>query len=186
MTLIVIGVLLWALVHLIPAAAPDLRGTLLGRLGEGGYKGLFSLAILLSIVLIVLGWRGTVPEAVYNPPYGLRTVSIGLMVIAFILIGASNQPVRIRHWVRHPQLTGVALWAFAHLLSNGDNKSLVLFGGLLLWALVEIPLISRREGEWQKPEVQGWSRDIGGVVIALGIMLLFVWAHPWIAGVPVR
>lgn len=186
MVLIIIGVLLWSVVHLLPAAAPGVRGDLLGRLGEGGYKGLFSLLILLAIVLIVLGWRGTVPEPLYSPAYGLRTVSIGLMVIAFILIGASNQPVRIRHWIRHPQLTGLALWAFAHLLSNGDNKSVALFGGLLIWALIEIPLISRREGEWQKPELQGWRRDIIGVVVSLAIMAAFVWAHPWIAGVPVR
>ena len=186
MALILVGVLLWSIVHLVPAAAPGLRGSLIGRMGEGGYKGLFSLLILLSIVLMVLGWRGTPPEYVYNPPYGLRTVSIGLMVIAFILIGASNQPVRIRHWIRHPQLSGVALWAFAHLLTNGDSKSLVLFGGLLIWALIEMPLISRREGEWVKPEVEGWRRDIVGVVISLAILLLFAWAHPWIAGVPVR
>ncbi|MEM1112234.1 MAG: NnrU family protein [Pseudomonadota bacterium] len=185
MALIFAGVLLWTFVHLLPAAAPAARGQLLGKMGEGGYKGLFSVLVLLSVTLMVVGWRSATPSIVYSPPYDLRPVAIGLLVLAFILLGAANQPVRIRRVVRHPQLSGVALFSFAHLLANGDSRSVVLFGGLLIWALLEMPLISRREGVWQKPEVKGWGREFAGVVVALLIMLALAWAHPWIAGVPV-
>jgi uncharacterized membrane protein len=49
-------------------------------------------------------------------------------------------------------LTSVILWAVAHLLVNGDVPSLVLFGGLGLWAAGSILLINRAEPNWKKPK----------------------------------
>ncbi|GAA5315154.1 MAG: NnrU family protein [Candidatus Pelagadaptatus aseana] len=186
MALLICGLLIWSMVHLLPAAGAPLRAALIGRLGLNAYKGLFALLILGSVVLMVLGWRATAPTYLYTLPPLLQSLALALVVVAFILMGAANYPTRIKRVVRHPQLTGLTLWALAHLLLNGDSRSLILFGGLGSWAIVEMIFINRRDGQWLKPEAPSWSKEIIGVVISLIILAAVVWAHPYIAGVPVR
>ena len=109
-----------------------------------------------------------------------------LMFVAILLIGAAQGASRIRQWIRHPMLTGVLLWAIGHLLANGDNRSLVLFGGLGLWALISIITVSRNEGHWLKPvKVAPLARELLSVVIAAILYGVLILIHPWIAGVPV-
>lgn len=183
MAILIGGVLLWSAVHLVPALAPGFRQNLVTRLGTGPWKGLFALSILASLALIVIGWRSTVPEAVYQPPLWGRSAAIGLMIVSVYLFGAARRPAIVKRVVRHPQLTGMAVWSIAHLLANGDHRSLVLFGGLGVWAIGEIFAINRRDGAWIKPEPPPLWRELLGIVITLLIFGLLAWAHPWFAGV---
>ena len=91
----------------------------------------------------------------------------------------------IKQILRHPQLTGVLIWAAAHLMMNGDSRSLVLFGGLGSWALLEIIFINRRDGAWVKPEVPGIGQEIKILAISLVAFLALMFGHPWFAGVAV-
>ena len=184
MAMLIGGVLLWSLVHLIPVVGRSARQDAIDKLGEAGYKGLFSLAILAAIALMVFGWRGTMPTSVYIPSLEMRWAGIGLTALGFVLMAAANHPTRIGRVVRHPQLTGVLFWAVAHLLANGDSRSLVLFGGLAIWCVLTILLINRRDGAWVKPEPPSWAVEVVGAVIGLVVFGVFVFAHPWIAGVP--
>ena len=152
MALLGIGVLLWAFVHLVPTIEQPLKLKLVNRFGENGYKGIFSLAILVSIVLMVLGWRSTPQEYLYVLPPWSRTAGILLMFLSFVLMGAANYPTAIKRFLRHPMLTGVAIWSVSHLLTNRTTRALILFGGIGLWALIEIPLINKREGAYEKPK----------------------------------
>jgi uncharacterized membrane protein len=183
MTWLALGVLLWSGVHSLRSAAGPLRARLIASTGEDRYKGLFSLAIVTSIVLMIVGWRAAAPVSVYQPPGWGRSLAVPLMLLAFILFAASSMPTNIKRFVRHPQLTGVLLWALAHLVSNGDGRSLVLFGVLGLWALVEMPLISRREGPWQRPAALPLQAEVkpllGGLI---GYVVIFV-GHPYLFGV---
>jgi uncharacterized membrane protein len=183
MALLIAGVLLWSILHLIPVVGRGPRQALIGKLGEGGYKGIFSLLMLGAIALMVFGWRGALPTSVYVPSVEMRWLGIALTVVAFILMAATNRPTRIGRIVRHPQLTGVLIWAIAHLLANGDSRSLTLFGGLGLWCAVMIPLINQRDGAWEKPEPPAWGREIVGILIGIVIWGVFVAVHPWISGV---
>ena len=179
---LVLGVLLWSGTHLFPALAVDGRKRLVGKLGENGYKGLFVVAMVLSLYLIISGWKATVPEFLYIPPAWGRHAASLLVLIAFILFSASHGQNNIKRLVRHPQLSGVALWGVAHLLANGESRSIVLFGGLALWAVVEIVLINRREGAWRKPEPAPRKKDaiavVGGVVV-YGVIAAM---HQWLFG----
>jgi len=186
MTMLVLGVLIFAGAHLIPSLAPAVRGAWVGKLGENGYKGCFSLLLLIGMGLIVAGWRSTLPALIYMPVSGIQPLAIALLYAAFVLMAVSARPSRIKRVLRHPQLTGVLLWGIAHLILNGDNRSLVLFSGLALWALVEIIAINRREGAWVKPEAPPWSAELVTLLIAVVVISVIVFAHPWIAGVPVR
>ena len=178
-----IGVLLWVVVHLIPSIEQPLRQRLISRLGEKGYKGAFALTVLIALVLIVLGWRSTPEEFLYILPAWSRTVGLFLMILSFILLGAAHYPSLIKSYVRHPMLMGVFFWAASHLLMNGTTRALVLFGGLGLWALLEMPLINRREGEYIKPDAPGFSGEIKGVFISGVIFIVVLMLHPYFAGV---
>jgi uncharacterized membrane protein len=107
------------------------------------------------------------------------------MFFAILLIGAAQGASRIRQWIRHPMLTGVLVWAVGHILANGDNKSLVLFGGLGLWALISIVTVSRNEGAWVKPvKIASAGRELLSLVIAAILYALLFWAHPYLSGIP--
>jgi len=185
MTLMIAGIVLWVGVHLIPATAPDLKSLLQARLGAAGYKGLFALSILSALALIVLGWRSSSPVLVYAPLVGLKPLALGLNIIAFVLMGATGRPSRIGRVVRHPQLTGLLVWALAHLMLNGDSRSLLLFASLGLWAMLEIILISRRDGAWVKPPAPSWATEGLGLVVTAAVIAGVIYVHPWIAGMPV-
>ena len=186
MKLLIAGLTVWSLVHLVPSMAIPLKQKLTGLLGENGYKLTFTALILISLALIVFGWRSSVPTTLYVLPAATRSISFLLILIAFILFGASNYATRIKLFIRHPQLTGVVLWASAHLLLNGDSRSLLLFGWLGIWAILEIILINRREGEWVKPTPPGWAREIRGLVISLVVLVVFAVAHPYFTGFPIH
>lgn len=185
MTLLALGVLLFAGLHLIKSLAPDLRSGLQAKLGENGYKGIISLLLIGSVVLIVLGWRSAVPQFVYAPAPALHSLALAVMLLAFWLLVVASRPSRLKRIVRHPQLTGLVLWAGAHLLLNGDSRSLVLFGGLGVWALVEIFAINRRDGGWQKPEAPGVAADLVNLVITAVLVAVVIYIHPWLAGISI-
>jgi uncharacterized membrane protein len=166
--------------------ARPLKQKWIGQMGENGYKLAFTVLILISLALIIFGWRSSVPSTLFVLPFFSRPILMLLILIAFILFGASHYQTRIKSYIRHPQLTGVALWATAHLLLNGDSRSLVLFGWLGVWAILEIILINRREGEWVKPSPPGWVQELKGLAISIVIFVVVVKIHPYIAGVPLH
>jgi uncharacterized membrane protein len=107
------------------------RAALVVRLGESTYKTLFALVSLVGLVLIVWGfaqYRATGWVNVWYPPAWTRHVTVALMWPAFILVVASYSRGRIYARLKHPFLAGVKLWALAHLISNGDLGSIILFG----------------------------------------------------------
>jgi uncharacterized membrane protein len=183
MTLLITGVLLWSFVHLVPAAAGPLKQAMTSRLGEKGYKAVFSLLILGGLVLIVLGWRSTPEEYLYVLPAWSRTLGFVLMIVAFLLLGATHHPTRIKRFIRHPMLTGVFVWSASHLLMNGTTRALILLGGLGLWALLEIVLINRREGLYIKPDAPALGEELKGFFISGIIFGIVLFLHPYFAGV---
>jgi uncharacterized membrane protein len=182
MTGLILGVALWSATHLFPSLAPGLRQALVGRLGEKAYKGLFALSIVVALALIVMGWKATVPEFLYLPPAWGRHVTALLVLIAFILFGASHGRNNIRRIVRHPQLSAVMIWGIGHLLANGESRSVILFGGMTAWAIVSIVLINRREGARVKPERAPLRKDVIAVVAGVVVYAIVAGAHQWLFG----
>lgn len=183
MILLVLGVALWSGVHLIPSFAPSLKAGVIQKMGQNGYKGVFAVSIILAVILIVVGWQGTDPYMVYDAPDWAGASTTLLMFNAFVLFVAANHPTRIKRIIRHPQLTGMIFWSIAHLLSNGDSRSLILFGGLGLWALIEIRMISAREGAWVKPDAPSMLIEMRGLAISIAIFVGAIFLHPYFAGV---
>lgn len=183
MSLLIAGVVLWIGAHLVPSIAAGFRQGLVDKLGAGRYRGVFSLAILASLVLIVVGWRSSPEEYLYVLPLWSRAAGFVLMVVSFILLGAANYSTAIKRFIRHPMLLGVFVWSVSHLLTNGTTRALILFGGLGLWALIEMPLISRREGPRELPAAPGFGAEVKGLVISAIVFSVALYLHTYFAGV---
>ena len=190
MSLLIGGLVLFFLAHLIPTL-PQMRASLVGRLGINAYRGLFSLISAVGLVLIVVGYgqmrglaRGN-PE-LWTPPTWTRHVAFLLMVPAFILLVAAYVPSRIRMAVAHPMLAALMIWAFAHLLTNGDLASVLLFGSFLVYAAYDRLSVSGRPSPGPLGATPG--RPFYDVVaIAVGLLvyaLMLFWGHAWLIGVP--
>lgn len=183
MTLLWLGLIVWCAVHAMPSVAPDMRGVLMNRLGMSGYKIAFALAIAFSIVLMVLGWRSAEVTIAYDPPVWGRHLAMLLMLLAFLLFAFSHGKSNMKRFIRHPQLTAVVVWAIAHLMANGDNRAVVTFGVLGIWALVEMMLLNRRDGAPALPAQRPWSAEAKPVVIGVVIYGVFLFLHPYLFGV---
>ena len=181
---LIAGVLLWSIVHLVKSVAPGLRTNIRAKIGEGPHQGLVAVLIITAIALMIYGWRTAQYEFVYDPPTWGRHLNMLTMIFAILLFGAAQGKSRVKQVIRHPMLTGVVVWSAGHLLANGDSRSLVLFGGLGLWALLSIFTVSRNEGAWVKPsETATMGREILSVVIALVLYIVLFGMHRFYAGV---
>ena len=129
----------------------------------------------LALVLIVFGWKRAVPTAVYAPPLLPGIVPSILVLAALILFIAAQAGGYLKRVLRHPQMIGTILWAGAHLLTNGDSRSVVLFGGFAAWAALEIVLCNRRDGP--RSELPAASAKADVVAVAVGIALFGLLGH---------
>ncbi len=183
MNLLVAGLALFILVHLIPSVAA-LRTALIARLGAGAYRGLFSLVALAGLVLVVWGFARAPAEALYAPPGWGRQVAVFAVPVALVLLAAANMPTHIRAVLRHPMLLGVLLWAIAHLLANGELRSVVLFGSFAGFAVVDLVSVAARGKQPSTEKAPRFAMD--GLAIALGLVAagLFTYFHAALFGVP--
>ena len=120
---------------------------------------------------------------IYSPPTWGATAMVPLMFIAVVLFGAANAPSTVKQYIRHPMLLGMALWGIAHLIGDGDDRSVVLFGGMTIWAFLMQTLINRRDGAYEKPPAAPMAANVRLLIISAVIYVAFVFVHPWIAGV---
>lgn len=181
MALLIGGLVVFFGIHFLPAT--PIRETLHSRLGEGGYKGMFSLLALAGFLMIIFGFRASEFEPLWAPWASGRGVTIMLMPIAAILVVAANMPNNIKRFVRHPMLLGIALWGTLHLSANGDLASTLVFASFLAFAIVNIALVEMA-GRAKTHEPVSFFWDLGA--IAIGVVLygaLFMF-HRHIAGVP--
>ena len=181
-----LGILLWSVAHLFPSVLPDVRKEFVEKLEEKKYMGIFAGVILLSLLLIVLGWCNSAVDILYNAPALGKSLNMLFMLVAIVLLGASHGTSRLRQYVRHPMLTGMHIWALGHLLANGETRSVLLFGGMLVWSSLSIYFINKRDGAWVKPvEIASMEKEIRLVAISVVVYLLLVLLHPYFTGVSV-
>ncbi|MEM5467232.1 NnrU family protein [Celeribacter marinus] len=179
MGLLILGMLLWSGGHLFKRLAPDARA----NMGAKG-RGPIALVLLVSVVLMVVGYRSTETVDLYSTPDYFRHINNLLMVISVALFGLGKSKSRLRAKMRHPMLTGMLVWAVAHLLVNTDVASLVLFGGMLVWSLVEMTLINKQVHDFAPYKGGSKAGDIRLGVITLVVYLVIGGLHAWIGPSP--
>jgi uncharacterized membrane protein len=101
-----------------------------------------------------------------------------------ICITSAYPPTHLRVWLKHPMLVGVKVWALAHLLANGDLAGIVLFGAVLVWAVVSRISQKRRPlPVYPDPRLRA---DI--IAMAMGLILFWLlgtYFHPRVVGLSV-
>lgn len=152
-------------------------------MGNSG-KAVLGVMIVLGVVLMIIGYRGAEYVELWPKVQALVGINNLLMLFAFYLYAASGMKTAITRKIRHPQLTAVKTWAVAHLLVNGDLASLVLFGGLLAWAVVQVILVNRADRNWVRPAPVPMSREVMAVVGALVVTGIVMGIHNWLGVQP--
>lgn len=192
MALLILGLIVFLGAHVFTMARGP-RARLIERIGEGSYKGLYSLVSLAGIILIVVGYgqyRAHDWIDVWYPPVWTRHLALILVWIAFVMFVAAYFPGRIKTTLKHPMLAGVKVWALAHLLANGDLGSILLFGSILAWAVAARINVKRRDvvrdHAGPAAEPAGLRNDLLAIGVGTAAYLVFaIWLHPWLIGVAV-
>jgi uncharacterized membrane protein len=188
LSVLILGLAVFHANHLF-VAFRGARAAAIARFGLNAYRVLFSLVSLLGFALIVWGYgryRAHEWIDVWAPPAFMRHVTIGLMLISVILLTAVFIPSHIKARVKYPMLAAVKIWAFGHLLSNGDLGSILLFGSFLAWAVYARIAAKRRTDEVLPVAPPGFVND--AIVVALGVVIYLAFSyvlHPILIGVPV-
>ncbi len=185
----ILGLVLFLGAHTLTTRR-SLRGRLIAAMGEGGYKIGYGLVSLAGLALIVWGfahYRAAGWTPIWSPPKALKHLNVALMLPAVILVVAAYVRGRIYKAVKHPMLAGVKLWAFGHLLANGDLGGIILFGSFLAWAVYDrITLKTRADAGGPPIPVGGVTNDLIAVVVGIIAYLALAFAfHPVVIGIPV-
>jgi uncharacterized membrane protein len=182
---LVLGILIFLGIHSVRMVAPDFRNTMMDRLGQNGWKGVYTLISFVGLGLIIWGFMQARPEAAffYEPPTFVKHIAVALMWFSFVALAASSFPAgQIKAKLKHPMITGVKIWALAHLLANGDLASLILFLSFLGWAVWNRIVVKRRGDP--TPEAGPAINDIKSIVAGTVLYLVFLfWAHGFLIGV---
>jgi len=186
MAVLIAGLAIFLGIHSVAMVAPEMRGTLVRRMGEGAWKGSYALISALGFVLIVYGFglARQSPVVLYTPPHWIRHVTFLLMLPVFPLALAAYLPGRIKAAAKHPLLAAVKFWALAHLLANGTLADVLLFGGFLTWAVLDRISLKRRPPQTPRTVPAGRFNDAIAIVLGLVLYALFIgWAHVRLFGV---
>jgi uncharacterized membrane protein len=176
MTLLIFGIVLFLGIHAVSMNRPG-REALIGRLGAGGYKGLYSLVSVVGFGLMVWGFgsyraAGMIP--IWEPPTWTRHLSALVMVPVLPMLFSAYAQGFIKARLKHPMILAVKTWALAHLLANGDLGSILLFGSFLVWAVMAFASMRRRPVDETKNFVPNPGQDAAAVIgglIAYGAMV---------------
>lgn len=177
--LLLLGLALWWLAHLFKRIRPAQRAAL----GDPG-RGMVAVALLAGVVLMVLGYRATPFLPVWNPPSFMVHLNNLIVLIAIWMMSPAGQKGKVLHKVRHPMLGGFMGWAFAHLLVNGDLASIILFGALFAWAIVEIKVINRAEPGWVPGPDGTLAKDAMFLGASVVLLAVIGWIHGWLGPWP--
>ena len=188
MTILILGLILFLGLHSVRIVAEDWRNAMRARLGEGTWKGLYSLAALVGFGLIVYGFglARANPVVLWAPPVFMRHVSAPFVMIALIFLAAAYVPRNgIKARLHHPMTLGVKMWAAGHLLANGMLHDVVLFASFLLWSVLCFRAARRRDAAAGTVYPAG-TRGATIVTILVGVAAWWVfafWLHALLIGV---
>jgi uncharacterized membrane protein len=191
MALFLIGLVLFLGFHLVGPLMPDLKARLIGSMGNGGYRVLFSIVAIASLCLLIYGFGQARMETgiLYTPPVFLAHITLLLMLIAIVVLVSAFLPAGyIATYTKHPMVLAVKIWALAHLLANGETVQVILFAAFLAWGVILRISYKRRErrGELVVRPYKSWTYDVAAVVVGLVVYGLIVMKlHTLLIGVPV-
>ena len=179
MTWLALGLALFLGIHLTRAITPRWRNAQLARLGEKGWKGLYTVVSLAGFGLILWGYSQArlEPVVLWAPIRGMNHLAASLMLVALVLLAAAYVPRNhLKAKLGHPMTLSVKVWAFAHLLANNTMADVMLFGSFLVWSILVFRAARRRPSP---PVAAGTLAGTAAtVVVGVALWAFFAfWAH---------
>jgi uncharacterized membrane protein len=151
----------WLGLHLFVAG--PMRVRLVGMLGEGPFRGLFSLLSVAGVAGFVFAYRAAPFVPLWPTTPALGYLAIALVFLGFLLAVAGGGPANptstraygktdelpvygITRVTRHPRLCGAMLWGVGHVIVNGNLAALIMFGSVLITVVNGMKSIDRKRG----------------------------------------
>jgi uncharacterized membrane protein len=182
-----LGLALFLGIHLTRALAPQWREAQIARLGEKGWKGLYTVLSLVGFGLILWGYSQArlSPVVLWPPIRGMNHLAALLVLVAMILMAAAYVPRNhFKAKLQHPMTLSVKVWAFAHLIANNTLADVMLFASFLVWSILVFRAARRRPAPAvAAPTAAGTAAT---VVAGLALWAFFAfWAHAaWLGIAP--
>lgn len=138
-------------IHLM-ISGTALKEQIIGRIGGTAYYVLFSILSVVGLtgmaVAFAIAHNDPLNFKLWEAPFPLRIIALVVNFLAFLLLilglttpsptnlmALFRLPDKSVYGVvrisRHPVLAGIGLWAFMHLVCNGNLASWLFFGSLL-------------------------------------------------------
>lgn len=208
--------------HFVLSSIP-IRSRLVARLGSARFSILYAIIILAVFGWMIREWIVAPHLQVWSTPPWTRWVAFFVMMtsVFFLVVGhatpnptAAGRELRLEHpdavhgvlrITRHPALWGFALWGVAHLIANGDLRSVLMMGGVVVLALGGMLHIDRRRAHAHGEAWEAFLRRTSVVPFAavlagrqrlalgeigaghwlatVGTFIALLVAHGWIIGV---
>lgn len=189
MILLILGLVIFVGLHSTRIVSEEGRAKAIARIGEGPWKGLYSLLSIIGFVLIIWGFGQARYDAaqLWSPPVGTRHFALLLMLVSLILLGGYFfKTSHVATAVHHPMVWAVLVWSLAHLMANGSAADVLLFGAFFVWSAADLASAYRRDGRngvvYPAPAA---SATIGAVVVGVALYALLLGGlHLWLFGVP--
>ena len=188
MAILVLGLVIFLGLHSTRIVSESGRERAIARIGEGPWKGVYSLISAIGFVLIVWGFaraRYDAPQ-LWTLPAGARHITMLLMLVALILFASFLfKRSHIAVLTHHPMLWSVLLWSAGHLFANGSAADLVLFGAFFVWSAADLVSAYARDRPngvvYPEPQV---AATASAVVVGLVVYALLIGGlHFWLFGV---
>ena len=188
MLVLITGLIIFFGIHSTRIFSDSLREQMVLRFGLNAWRGVYSLASLAGLVLIIWGYglARSEPQVIWTPPLWTRDLALVLTWIAFIQFPAASIPFNhFKQFLGHPMYAGLRLWAFAHLLANGRIEDILLFGAFLVWGILGYASCRRRD---RRMGITYPSGEVGKTLVCV-VAGTAVWAlfalvlHRWLFGV---
>ena len=182
MALLIAGLILFLGAHSTRIFADHWRTNMIERVGELKWKGLVTVLSIAGFILLIVGYDQArmTPVMLWQPPIWTRHVALLLNLLAFILLAAAYVPRNIiKSKIGHPMVAAVKIWALAHLLANGNLADVLLFGGFLIWAVLNFRVSRRRDRmNANVYPSAAMTNSLLTLVVGLGAGVVFMlWLH---------
>lgn len=148
--------------HAIPVR-PAVKGPIVAQVGAAGFAMAYSV-LAVGVLAWLIGAAARAPHVVlwgwapWQNHVPLTAMLVATLIVA-LAIGRPNplsfggarndqfdpQNPGIVGWLRHPLLVALAIWAFAHIVPNGDVAHVILFAVFGGFALLGMIMIDRRK-----------------------------------------
>ena len=193
MDMLIAGLVIFLGVHALRVWGEGLRSALVLKLGPMGFKGVYSIASLAGLYMLILGYGQArlEPVPLWTPPRGMGHATLALMWISMVMLASSGIPRNaIKARLRHPMVLGVKVWALSHILANGTLHDLLLFGGFLVWAVLSFRAARQRDraaleaGDVAENPPTSAAATVGAVLAGTAVWAAFIMVvHLWLIGV---